>query len=187
MSSESLPFADAGPVCCVGECCGAGSYCCARAGQHTHDDTAEGAVEFFAPARRLRDAVQFTGGNADDCHARTHGFYSRSAYEDGHEHFPVYVRKGDWLWVFANGDVEVHTDAPLTVRQVEWGTVYNEKSHTSDQLAAAFPLVKSERQARAHAERCAPYQDVARREHLSDGSSLPWRVVPEDAGQSSHE
>lgn len=28
---------DNGPVCCVGECCGAGSYCCSRAGVHTHD------------------------------------------------------------------------------------------------------------------------------------------------------
>lgn len=27
-----------GPVCCVGECCGAGSYCCARAGEHNHEN-----------------------------------------------------------------------------------------------------------------------------------------------------
>ena len=28
---------DDGSYCCKGECCGPGSWCCARAGEHEHD------------------------------------------------------------------------------------------------------------------------------------------------------
>lgn len=34
-------MADNGPACCTNDCCGPGSYCCARAKPHTHDTTAK--------------------------------------------------------------------------------------------------------------------------------------------------